>query len=491
MRFHRGGLLALLAVAACSSSASGPPPETGRPPPPLAVTTAPPSTTSTLALPTPAPVAWAPCGEGLDCATVRVPVDYGDPARGSIDLALVRRPAGDPARRIGSLLVNPGGPGASGVRRVTRGFEVSDEVGERFDVVGFDPRGVGGSRAVQCQDAVGALRSVDLDPDDAVERRALETAARGVASACRRSAGWRLGHLGTADVARDVEMIRRALGEPQVSFVGLSYGTLVGQLWADAHPTSVRALVLDGAVDPRATGATSSVHQAKAVESVVAAIDGACATDPSCPLAATGFLRAYDELGRQVEDGAGAQAGVGPTQLAYAAFYATYDADTWPRLWDAVAGGLGGDLGGVADLADSYTRLVAYEPFAIVSCLDGDHPWGFEAWQRAGDAVAKASPRFGRHLANELVPCAFWPPGEPPASAVDADGAPPILVLSSTGDAATPYDDGVRVASALATARLLTVELAGHVAIGDSPCATEAVTRYLVDLTLPPVGTRC
>ena len=138
--------------AACQSTVERPDPVTA--PPTTSRTDAAPTsstspTTTAVPLPTPAPVAWAPCGEGLDCATVRVPVDYGDPARGSIDLALVRRPAGDPARRIGSLLVNPGGPGASGVRRVTRGFEVSDEVGERFDVVGFDPRGVGGSRAVQ------------------------------------------------------------------------------------------------------------------------------------------------------------------------------------------------------------------------------------------------------------------------------------------------------------------------------------------------------
>lgn len=491
MRFQRRGLIALLAAAACSSPAPGPPPDTGRPPPTLAVTTTPPTTTTTVALPTPAPIEWSSCGDGLECGTVSVPVDYQDPPRGTIDLALVRRPAGDPARRIGSLLVNPGGPGASGVRRVSRGFEVSAEVGERFDVVGFDPRGVGESQPVQCGDAVEGLRAVDLDPDDAAERGALETAAREVAGACQRSEGWRLRHLGTVDVARDVEVIRRALGEPQISFVGLSYGTLVGQLWADAHPSSVRALVLDGAVDPQATGATSSARQAAAVESVIAAIDRTCAADPTCPLAGPGFLAAYDELARRVEAGAGAGAAVGPTQLAHAAFYATYDADTWPRLWDAVAAGLDGDLSGIGELAGSYTRLVTYAPFAIVTCLDGPHPRGFEAWQRAGDATAAASPRFGRHLANELVPCAFWPAGQPPAAVVDADGAPPILVLASTGDAATPYDDGVRVAAALTSARLLPVDLAGHVAIGDSPCATEAVTRYLVDLALPAPGARC
>ena len=490
---HRRGLVLLMAAAACSTTTPAAPPATA---PPTSVsasttTTAPPVTASTVALPEPDPIGWASCGAGLDCGTVAVPVDYRDPARGTIDLALVRRPAGDPARRIGYLLVNPGGPGASGVRRVRRGFEVSEEVGERFDVVGFDPRGVGESDRVGCDGPVDAFRATDLSPDDAGEMGALETAARSVAGACQRSADGRFRFLGTVDVARDVEVIRRALGEPQVSFVGLSYGTLVGQLWADAYPTSVRALVLDGAVDPRATGATSSADQAAAVEAVMSSIDGACAADPSCPLATSGFLGGYDELARRVEAGAGEGQGVGPTGLAHAAFFATYDADTWPRLWAAVADGLEGDLAPVGELADSYRRLVDFAPFAIVSCLDGPHPKGFAAWQRAGDAAAAASPRFGRQLANELLPCAFWPVGEPAPAELDADGAPPILVLSSTGDAATPYDDGVRVAAALADAHLLPVDLAGHVAIGDSACATEAVTRYLVDLFVPAPGARC
>lgn len=490
VRFHRCHLLALLVAAACSSPAQAP--RADRPEPSSTSTTAPASTTTTtLPLPVPEPVVWASCGDGLECGSVSVPVDYRDPPRGSLDLALVRRRAGDPARRIGSLVVNPGGPGASGVRRVTRGFEVSDEVGDRFDIVGFDPRGVGQSQPVGCGDAVEGYRATDLAPDSPEERGALEEAARALAAACRQSEGWRLPHLGTVDVARDVEMIRRALGEEQISFVGLSYGTHVGQLWAEAHPTSVRALVLDGAVVPGATGATSSAAQASAVETAVAAIDRACAADPACPVASAGFLAAYDELASRVESGAGAAAGVGPTQLTYAAFYATYDGDTWPRLWQAVATGLDGDLTEIGALADSYTRLVAYAPFAIVSCLDGPHPSGFEAWQRAGDAVAEASPRFGRQLANELLPCAFWPAGNRSPAEVHADGAPPILVVASTGDAATPYDDGVRVARALTTGHLLTVDLAGHVAIGDSACATEAVTRYLVDLVVPSDGTRC
>jgi pimeloyl-ACP methyl ester carboxylesterase len=437
-------------------------------------------------------VAWSACGGGFECGSVAVPVSYQDPSGPTMDLALVRNPADRPDQRIGTLLMNPGGPGASGTRRVRRGFEVSAEVGDRFDIIGFDPRGVGDSTPVTCGAAVPAFRATDLAPDTPQEAAALEAAARAVADECLATEGDRLAHLGTVEVAHDVEVIRRAIGEPQVSFVGLSYGTLIAQLWADAYPGSVRALVLDGVVDPRAGGATTSTDQAEGVERVVDAMDAACAADPACPLTAGGgLLAAYDELARRIEGGQTAGRGVGPTQLAYAAFYATYDRGTWPVLWQAVADGLAGDLSGVAELAASYTGLVPYAPFAIVTCLDGAHPRGYAEWQESADRFAARSARFGPVLANELLPCAFWPEASYRPRSIEAEGAPPILVIGSTGDAATPYESAVDVSEALDSGALLTVEIDGHVALGDSPCATERATRYLVDLAVPEPGARC
>ena len=183
--------------------------------------------------------------------------------------------------------------------------------------------------------------------------------------------------------------------------------------------------------------------------------------------------------------------GVGPTQLAYAAFYSTYDSGTWPRLWDAVARGVGGDLGGVAELAADYSGLVPYPPFALITCLDSDHAEGYEAWEVSGATVAARSARFGTVLANELLPCAYWPQGTYEPREVVAQGAPPILVIGSTGDAATPYESAVTVAEHLDSGALLTVEIDGHVAIGDSACATERATRYLVELAVPEPGARC
>ncbi len=483
-------------VAACSgsdeSSSSSTSAEETTTTAPSIIVTVPPTTTTTVELPPAVPITWRSCGGGLDCATVTVPISYQDPTGPTLELSLVRNPADHPDERIGTLLMNPGGPGASGVRRVARGFRVSEEVADRFDIVGFDPRGVGGSTPISCGSSVPAFRAVDLAPDTLEEEAALETAAKAVADECLATEGDRLAHLGTVEVVHDIEVIRRSIDEDRVSFVGLSYGTLIGQLWAEWYPGSVRALVLDGVVNPASGGATTSSEQADGVDDVTDAMDEACSTDPACPLADTGGpLASYDELARRLEAGEVAAPGVGPTQLAYATFYATYDVDTWPLLWSAIDLGLAGDLSGVADLAASYTSLVPYAPFAIVTCLDGGHPIGYDAWQASAADSVRTSPRFGRVLANELLPCAFWPKATYQAQAVDAEGAPPILVIGSTGDAATPYESAVAVTDNLDGAALLTVELEGHVALGDSECAAERATRYLVDLVVPERGARC
>ncbi len=487
--------LLVLALAACSSSDG----ETVAPTtttPGTTTTDAPttteaPTTTTAITLPAPLPITWRGCGGGFDCATVTVPVDYAAPGGATLDLALIRRPAGDPGQRIGTLLMNPGGPGASGVRRVRRGFTLSPEVAARFDIVGFDPRGVGESTPVRCGSNVAAFRAADLAPDDPTEAAAREVAARAVADECAATEGPRLGHLGTTDVVHDLEVIRRALGEDQVSFVGLSYGTLIGLLWAEAYPSSVRALVLDGVVDPAAAGDVTAAAQVEAIDESVDAMHAACAADPACPVRDSGLLAAYDELARRLDAGEVGAPGIGPTQLAYAAFSATYGEERWPLLWRAVAAGLAGDVGGVAEMADWFTSLVEYTPFALVSCLDAPHPLGFAAWHRAAEQTAAGSPRFGRIASNELLPCAFWPQATYEPHRVTAADGPPVLVIGSTGDAATPIDQARHVARDLESAALLTVDLAGHIALGDSACATSTTTRFLVDLALPGPDARC
>lgn len=481
-------LVAVLVAAACSSGGEGAAPTSTTVP----VTVAPTTTTTVVPIPTPPPVPWSACGGGFQCGTLTVPVDYLAPDAGTLELALIRRPAGDPQRRIGTLVMNPGGPGSSGVRRVRRGFTITPEIARRFDIVGFDPRGVGGSTPITCGATVPAFRALDLAPDDAEEQLALEAAAKAVADECARTEGDRLAHLGTIDVSRDLESLRLGLGEAQLSFVGLSYGTHIGLLWAEAHPASVRAMVLDGVVDPEEGGAGTSATQLAALDAAFTAIAEACSAEPSCPATADGGVEAaYDRLHELLEDGAGASRGVGPTQLTYAAFMATYGDEHWPALWSALHRGLRGDLSGVAALADRFTGLVPYATFALVTCLDSEHSQGVGAWRRDALRAARTSRRFGATLANELLPCAFLPSSGLRPHRVTAAGSPPILVLGSTGDVATPYAQAVKVAGDLDAGVLLTVDVAGHVAIGASDCAEQAIEAYLVDGAVPAPDARC
>jgi pimeloyl-ACP methyl ester carboxylesterase len=293
-------------------------------------------------------------------------------------------------------------------------------------------------------------------------------------------------------VARDVESLRLALGEAQLSFVGLSYGTYIGLLWAEQFPASVRSLVLDGVVDPQETGTGTSLDQLQAIDATFEAIAAACAADPSCPATADGgVVPAYDRLAEGLEGGSGTAAGVGPTQLTYAVFMATYGSEHWPSLWAALHDGLAGDLSGVAALAASFTGLVAYAPFAVITCLDSPHPATIRSWRGDAAQAALRSPRFGAALANELLPCAYLPSSGLLPHRIAAPGTPPILVVGSTGDVATPYEQAVRVARNLDHGVLLTVDEPGHVAIGGSECATAAVTRYLVEGTVPDRGADC
>jgi pimeloyl-ACP methyl ester carboxylesterase len=286
-------------------------------------------------------------------------------------------------------------------------------------------------------------------------------------------------------------VLRRDLGEAQLTYVGLSYGTLIGQLWAEAYPSSVRAMVLDGVEETAANAYGTSKDQLSAIDVTFNAIAAACAADASCPVRTVGMASAYDQLHARLEAGAGQAVGVGPTQLTYAFFYATYDQATWPRLWRALGDGLQGDLSGITALADAFDGLVAYPPFALVSCLDAPHPLGAAAWRRSALRGAKASPRFGAVLANQLLPCAFWPAATLTPHVVLARDAPPILVVGSTGDVATPYPQAVQAARTLRRGLLLTVHQEGHIAIDASPCANAVITRYLVDLVAPPPDPGC
>lgn len=481
MRLRRAAVAtvaALLALAACGGSSKPAATTT------TTATTAPTSSTTSAATGsgsfTPKPIQWSSCGH-FDCGTLDVPLDYAVPAGPTITLGMVRQPARDQTNKVGSLLVNNGGPGGSPIEFVQAGAISDGEIRNSFDVIGVDPRGVGESARLSCATTTqDQFHHLDPSPDDPAEQQALEAGAKALADDCAQNAGGLLAHVGTDDVVRDMDTIRAALGEPKLSYLGYSYGTLLGLRYAELFPGNARAIVLDGVVDPTQDFRGFLRAQTVAFERLVGGALGDAAAD-------------YDRLAARVETNpipVGART-VGPSELATAAINASYESGGGQRLRDAIRAGLGGDGHGLLSMNDSYESSVQFAAYAAVECIDSPHPVGALEYQQFADELTQISPRFGPSIANELLPCAFWPaPVHNVVGPVRAHGAPPILVIGTTGDAATPYEQAVRVAQDLEQSALLTVEADGHTS-GFNRCAQRATASYLVDGTLPADGTRC
>jgi pimeloyl-ACP methyl ester carboxylesterase len=483
-------LAALATAVACSDSQNAGPPARRVPSAASTTTTATTGDESSGA----GSIEWSDCGDGADCGTLEVPIDYLDPTAGTLSLDLVRLPAGDPDRRIGPLLVNPGGPGGTGTD-FARFFPWPDELAERFDIIGFDPRGVGGSDGLTCGgDLVDQFFALDSEPDDPQEQAALDGAAEAVAADCGTEDGDLLQYVGSVNVVRDMDSIREGLGEEQVSYLGFSYGTLLGALYADMFPEHARALVLDGVVDPAQDFREWLTAQTGGFERAMADVFAACPDDPACP--PIGAAAAYDQVLARIETDplpAGDGRELGPGDLATAALYVTYDPSGWPDLYAGLSDALDGDGTSLYDLAEGYRSFGEFTQYAAVVCVDSPHPIGAQAFQSFADELEAISPRFGGAVANELLSCAFWPVddvGDP--QPLEAHEAPPILVVGNTGDPATPYEQAQRVAATLESGVLLTHEGQGHTSyLSGNSCVDDAVDAYLLDLTVPPDGTVC
>lgn len=441
----------------------------------------PPSTAGAPAL------AWSSCGDA-ECATLAVPLDHDDPDGPTVDLAVLRLPArGD---RIGSLLVNFGGPGSSAVATAP-GFGWPDEVRDRFDVVAVDPRGVGGSTPLDCGVPASELYAVDHSVEDAADRQALLAVSKAFAADCERERAELLPHLGTRDVARDLDLVRAALGDEQVSYLGYSYGTALGQVYAELFPGRVRAMVLDGIVDPAVGGMDVALQQAAGFEVALARWAAACDARSTCPGA--------DPVGAVDRALAAAESGVpagdrtlGPGQATVGMAMALYSEALWPTLDVAVGGVLDGDGAALLALADQYATLVDFSAYFAVSCLDSTWPSDVDDHLTAAADAGIVSPRFGEALVNDYLRCTVWPVAPEPLGGVGAEGAPPVLLVSTTGDPATPHEGALAVAGRLAGAALLTREGEGHtITFQGDGCVDDVVLRFLVDGERPAPGARC
>jgi pimeloyl-ACP methyl ester carboxylesterase len=286
--------------------------------------------------------------------------------------------------------------------------------------------------------------------------------------------------------------LRRAVGDERLTYLGFSYGTYIGERYAELFPTHIRAMVLDGVVDPTADLDTLLLGQAEALQTQVDDLFDSCAKRASCPV--DDPAAAYDQLAARLETeplGQGVHR-FGPTALAFAAVSASYDAGGGDAFLAGLADALDGDPSTLQAIAASYFASGAYSSYLAVLCTDTPHPVGSDEYTALAERLEQASPRFGAAIANEVRPCAHWkaPPVEP-TDPVHAKGSPTILVVGNTGDVATPFDDAKTVATNLENGVLLTYRGSGHTSYTKSACVDEVVNRYLVSLTVPDPDTIC
>nr|WP_246422495.1 alpha/beta hydrolase [Nocardiopsis mwathae] len=457
----------------------------------------------------------------LECGSLTVPVDYADPEGRSLKMRVIRKPAeGTADDRVGSLIVNPGGPGVSGVEHMDSPA-FGDGIRSRFDIVSFDPRGVGKSRAIMCGDpealygAQDAIHGTDPAELSEAELGELEKAAKAYADACAEDVGEDfLGSVGTVDVVNDVEVLRDALGDDALTYVGFSYGTYIGALYAETYPDNVRALVLDGAVETTRSNADIAVDQAKGFQTAWESfVEDCIATGDYCPFSSTDA--AENELERilgKIEDGGYEVAGMQATRSAMLNLISQmlYSEDNWEGLrytldaadygdtqvaqdnLDAIAEDMfGGEEFTAGDDEDGTVDTEA--ALVAINCVDRTDPTDIEAYRKAAEKAAEASPLFGADVVWAQLPCAYWAADAPAPTEFSAEDAPPIVVVGTRNDPATPYAWAEELSEQLASATLVTYEGDGHTVYGynKSACIDDPLDAYLIDTSVPEEGLSC
>ncbi|GAA4720114.1 alpha/beta fold hydrolase [Phytohabitans rumicis] len=474
-------------------------------------------------------IRWQDCPEQLvggvpaeerhryDCASYAVPVDHGRPAAGSVSLALLRRAADDPAHRIGSLFVNPGGPGGRGtLLPIELDGVLPAEVLRRFDVVGFDPRGVGLSAAIRCfatdEEAEAVYGGVVPVPVTRPQIESTLRANRELTDACAARGGPLLAHVSTANVARDLDRLRAAVGDRRLTYLGFSYGTLVGATYANLYPHRVRAIVGDGNVDPalRTTNGLEYLRRrAVGMESVIDAFLRRCAeVGARCAFSGGDPEAKLADIRRRLRQGPVTVPGLGEVDLSAfttAVAFTLYAPQRYAELaaqlqavYEAIHPTGGGPLAASPRLAAAGTPYTGNESEYAVTCADEPYPANQNVFPAVAPRWERQAPTVGRAHAFGGVFCATWPARHPdrydgPWNRVPAQ---PLLLFGNYHDPATNYAFNQRMAAQLGGARLVSVDAFGHTSLGRpnrprSGCAQAIAARYLVDLVLPPPGVVC
>ncbi|RZU54588.1 TAP-like protein [Krasilnikovia cinnamomea] len=479
---------------------------------------------------------WYSCYQWAQCATAEVPLDYDNPRGRQVTLALVRVRAKDQDRKIGSLFVNPGGPGAQATfMALAAPYFLSEALLERFDIVGVDPRGIGASDQVQCFRDTGkqtrALKPLNTlpFPVGAKQVKSYLKSARKLARGCSTTGRELAGAMSTAEVARDMDVMRRAVGDTKLTYLGFSYGSALGQYYANMFPDRFRALAVDGTINPRAwvgtrkTGKTNQDQRLRSADGAYRALIELLhrcerAGSTKCAFAGPDTVRKFGTIARRLKRK--------PLNLGEGMTF------TYPLFVTVALGALydtqGGDMlsGMLAELwlltdpnrsatpdeidaagAAMRQRLTArraqrgfpydnsLEAYSAVMCTDGRHPASAKGWARQAAAADRRAPYFGRPWAWASVPCArnAWTVRDEDAytGPFNRRTARPVLIVGSYWDPATNYRDAVKAADLLPNSRLLSSDNWGHTAYGTSACATGHIDRYLLYRDLPKAGTVC
>lgn len=521
-QFIRMGLLgAALLVTSCgtSDSTSSAPPVSATPTDDttndsaaIESTTSTEQPTTTTEAPFPVePIVWGPCSKNtsspIRCAKFNVPYDYAQPEIGSFTLNVKMRLADKQKTKVGALFVNRGGPGAESASMAPDAeFYFTQKLLDNFDIIAFDPRGTGASTPfVDCVDEIDPYFAGDITADTPEQRQKIIDDAQAFNDACEAKSGEILPYISTVASARDIDSMRRALGYDKVSYFGFSYGSELGATWAHLFPDTVRAAVFDGAADPNASYLQAGLDQAAGFERELNAFFADCASRKTCAAYNNGKPAAlFDEMIKRVERDplfVSDKRTLVTSTVAYTAVVdAMYSSALWPTLAEAIADATKkpvADGTGLLALYDDYYQRGSdgsydnlLEAFVAITCIDDNGGEKVEDVEGEIPQFQAIAPRLGEFFAVGYN-CALWPVRSAPKVTMTNIGSSPIVVVGTTGDAATPLESSRKMAAALTDGRLIIATKDQHTGYGTSECVSDLVDAYLAELKIPDKETTC
>jgi pimeloyl-ACP methyl ester carboxylesterase len=448
---------------------------------------------------------WQNCRQNFKCATLAVPIDYKNLSTGTFEIALLKYEART-SKKLGSLIVNPGGPGGSGVDYAYAAeYIFSPAILDRYDIVGFDPRGVSRSAPIRCLNdkELDANNNSDSKPDNEKEFQQILTDTQKYVEICK-DKNKHLASYGTANVARDMDILREALGDKQLNYMGKSYGTYLGTLYAQFFPDKVGRVVLDGAVDPSISNFQQTLTQAVGFDQAFSSFAKDCTTKKNCALpkgkyaAIAEMQRLFAQAAKKPLPTRNSNRTLSETMMVLGTASAMYDSETgWPKLRGAIKEAQNGFGGKFLELADEYTGRQTdgsypnneFDSGAVIDCLDVDEPRTIEQIQKDANAFADKAPLFGPYLAYGVLTCKYFDQSRE-VTVASTTTTNPIVVIGTTGDPATPYAWAQGLHKLLTNSALVSLTGEGHTGQGQgNACIDDQIDDFYLTGKVPSTST--